>query len=488
MPVYSSLAIRENDSSEIRAWKQRTALKLLELRRALDEHIAGASGREEASVPACERSGREWLRLATWNIREFDTRKYGGRFKESLYFIAEIISHFDIVALQEVRENLSALNALMQFLGRHEWDYIATDVTEGSSGNGERMVFVYRKSVVRFTSIAGEVVLSRPEMIEGSSGICFRDDSGLKLTFPDGSSCIHSAGASVVKSGRKTLLSCDLEIPLPEGTKVVLPRGSKLVLPRASELPDSMRNGTVSFDFSTGSDWLKQVMIRPTANALSGVGLQFARSPFLVTFQAGWLRFILCTVHIYYGTGKSGLARRNEEIAKLTRFLAKRAASEHDSDADNFFFVLGDFNIIGKEHVTWKSLHSNGFRVPEQLRKIPAGSNVARDKAYDQIAFWQPSVSRKTGSPFIDVGNAGIFDYFRYVFRAGKDDPDGEEERYYAEKTRQHRLSYKEWRTYQMSDHLPMWIDLRTDFGTDYLSAIASLSRTPDAVRQGRAG
>ena len=26
------------------------------------------------------------------------------------------------------------------------------------------------------------------------------------------------------------------------------------------------------------------------------------------------------------------------------------------------------------------------------------------------------------------------------------------------------------WRTYQMSDHLPMWIELRTDYGKEYLS------------------
>ena len=28
-------------------------------------------------------------------------------------------------------------------------------------------------------------------------------------------------------------------------------------------------------------------------------------------------------------------------------------------------------------------------------------------------------------------------------------------------------------RTYQMSDHLPMWIELRTDFGDDYLKEVA---------------
>ncbi|WP_292003243.1 endonuclease/exonuclease/phosphatase family protein [Chlorobium sp.] len=472
MPVYSSLRIRENDAGHIRAWKKRTAEKLLVLRGALDAHIADASGGDSA-MPVPERNGRQWLRLATWNLREFDTPKYGGRLKESLYFIAEIISHFDIVALQEVREDLGSLRVLMEFLGEHEWGYIATDVTEGSSGNRERMVFVFQKNRVRFTSIAGEVVLDKSDVVTDFSAICFRDTSGLNVEFPEGSLFSHSGDVPVVKSKGKTFLQNDLEIPLPEGTRIVLPKGSSLVLPRAAEVPVSAATGQVELDFSVHKAWSKQAMVRPPADALTGVGLQFARSPFLVTFQAGWLKFILCTVHIYYGTGREGMVRRNEEIRKLTRFLSKRAESEHDSDAENFFFVLGDFNIVGKEHVTWQSLHSNGFRVPDQLRKIPVGSNVARDKAYDQIAFWQQPVAPHPGATFIDVGNAGIFDYFRYVFRRGADDPDGEDELYYAEKTKKYKLTYKEWRTYQMSDHLPMWIELRTDFGADYLSAVS---------------
>jgi len=31
---------------------------------------------------------------------------------------------------------------------------------------------------------------------------------------------------------------------------------------------------------------------------------------------------------------------------------------------------------------------------------------------------------------------------------------------------------YDDWRTYQMSDHLPMWVELRVDFGDEFLQAI----------------
>lgn len=33
--------------------------------------------------------------------------------------------------------------------------------------------------------------------------------------------------------------------------------------------------------------------------------------------------------------------------------------------------------------------------------------------------------------------------------------------------------NYKDWRTYQMSDHLPMWIELRVDFSREYINRIA---------------
>ena len=49
------------------------------------------------------------LLIATWNIREFDSATYGPRSKECLFYIAEIISSFDLVAVQEVNKNLEAI-------------------------------------------------------------------------------------------------------------------------------------------------------------------------------------------------------------------------------------------------------------------------------------------------------------------------------------------------------------------------------------------
>src|SRR4051812_45387044 len=57
--------------------------------------------------------------LATWNIREFERPTFGARLPETFYYLAEIISSFDLVAIQEVREDLTALRKLMDLLGPH---------------------------------------------------------------------------------------------------------------------------------------------------------------------------------------------------------------------------------------------------------------------------------------------------------------------------------------------------------------------------------
>jgi len=103
----------------------------------------------------------ESLILGTWNIRNFDDDRfnYGPRIIESFYYIAEIISRFDVIAVQEICEDLAPLDYLMKLLGQ-QYDYILTDVTHsGLGGNKERLGFIYDRNKVRFKGVAGEIVL-----------------------------------------------------------------------------------------------------------------------------------------------------------------------------------------------------------------------------------------------------------------------------------------------------------------------------------------
>ena len=60
------------------------------------------------------------------------------RFCTSFRDCAEIVSHFDLIAIQEVNENLADFQMLMELLGSW-WEYLVTDVTPGSAGNQERI-------------------------------------------------------------------------------------------------------------------------------------------------------------------------------------------------------------------------------------------------------------------------------------------------------------------------------------------------------------
>ena len=50
---------------------------------------------------------------------------------EDLYYIAEIISRFDVLAVQEICENLDPLDKIMMILG-YDFDYIVIKIRQNS--------------------------------------------------------------------------------------------------------------------------------------------------------------------------------------------------------------------------------------------------------------------------------------------------------------------------------------------------------------------
>lgn len=339
------------------------------------------------------------LKIATWNIREFAAANKGGeRLTESYYYIAEIIAAFDLVAIQEVRGDLSGLQKVMKLLGKH-WSYIVTDVTMGAQGNDERIAYIFDTGKVTFMNIAGELVLPERELV---------------------------------------------------------------------------------------ADGKKKV--------------QFYRTPFSCAFQAKWFKFILNTVHIRWGTS---IAARRQEIETVTRLIARR----DQADSLYSYILLGDFNLIDKD--TSKGMMSaiskNGYMVPEKLFKktqdiqdaMAARTGVkAKYTYYDQIAFSKAAFRKSPDTQqeeekqplkrvrkynFISEGNnAGIFNFYESVFRIDRNDKSADDEHIYKNDKNLFlngkaggNMNFKTWRTFQMSDHLPMWVELHIDFSDDYLQYLA---------------
>jgi endonuclease/exonuclease/phosphatase family metal-dependent hydrolase len=315
--------------------------------------------RTQLSREIPDKTSSATLLLATWNIRKFGEN----RRIESLYYLAEIISRFDLVAIQEVSPVLRGLDHLLYLLGDN-WDYIVTDSTEGSAGGSERMAFVYDKRKVTFKKIAGEIVLPKDELIAGD--------------------------------------------------------------------------------------------------------LQFARTPFCVSFQSGWFKFTLASVHIYFGSATGIDARRLAEIESIGKIIARRAQRE-----DRDYILLGDFNIVKYEDKTFQALERSGFTVPEGIRL--ESSDLNGTGHYDQIAF---KLRPQTEMLLYEEGKqrSGIFDFSQSVYRAEEMEI---YRRYFPQnvvegKTKAERERYylSSWRTFQLSDHLPLWVELQIDFSDHYLNRL----------------
>ena len=115
-----------------------------------------------------------------------------------------------------------------------------------------------------------------------------------------------------------------------------------------------------------------------------------------------------------------------------------------------------------------------------------AGPNIAQNKFYDQIAV-RPrpgyfEIAECDGKP-----SAGVVNFYETVFQPFADfeeyiplmkqvkptatrsnftfDSDGERR----DRPSQERWYRNFWRTHQMSDHLPLWASIRSDYSDDFL-------------------
>lgn len=149
-----------------------------------DEAVAGELAdldRELDTIPARQLDRN--LLVATWNLRAFGglTDKWVATADDSpkrdlagLRAIGQIVSRFDVIALQEIRGNLRALRHLLAWLNRDgdRWGLLLTDVTRGPAGNDERMGFLYDTRRVKPSGLACELVVppERDDIEPGAFG------------------------------------------------------------------------------------------------------------------------------------------------------------------------------------------------------------------------------------------------------------------------------------------------------------------------------
>lgn len=91
------------------------------------------------------------LLAATWNLTNFGVQK---RTSADLQLMAEVVGWFDLVAIQEVADDLTDLRDLMAHLP-DSYDVIISDI----GGNDERAGFIYDSAKVKRLELAAEVAI-----------------------------------------------------------------------------------------------------------------------------------------------------------------------------------------------------------------------------------------------------------------------------------------------------------------------------------------
>lgn len=287
---------------------------------------------EKARIPPSKLD--ETLNIATWNIREFGRKR---RKSAAIHFVAEIIDQFDLVAVTELRDDLTDLRRVADILGPY-WRVVFSDFNTDRAGNRERIGYLYDKRAVTFTGLAAE---------------------------PD---------------------------------------------------PPRKKDRTTNEYVSRITWW---------------------RSPYMASFRAGNFDFVLLTVHIRWGSGADA---RVPALKTLAKWIDKRRREKNVVDKD--IIVMGDFNIPKLDDNLFDAITSKGLTVPQVLRGTGHGSNLAKDKRYDQIFHY-----RRHTDVFKDVG--GVLDFYDDDWRA------------LFPKSRYPDMDKRAF-TYQLSDHLPLWVQIDT--------------------------
>ncbi len=173
--------------------------------------------------------------------------------------------------------------------------------------------------------------------------------------------------------------------------------------------------------------------------------LHWWRSPYIASFRAGDFDFILITAHIRWG---AGVKARLAPIQGIADWIEARRNEQHVIDKD--ILLMGDFNIPSTRSSLFRAITSRGLQMPRALLGIQ-GSNLAKKKRYDQILHY-PLITK------CFTGKGGVLDFYPYT---------GSYRRLFPG-TAMSKNAF----TYQLSDHLPLWVEVDVDTDDERLDQI----------------
>lgn len=102
-------------------------------------------------------------------IGSFNIRKLGAiknRTPQSWDFLAAMLRQFDLIAIQEIMDDLTGFEHLLALLGS-DYGMVVSDVTgatPGSSGNSERLGFLFNWKRIQRTALASDITFDRSDI------------------------------------------------------------------------------------------------------------------------------------------------------------------------------------------------------------------------------------------------------------------------------------------------------------------------------------
>lgn len=293
-----------------------------------------AALREHKQLREVPARRRDRLLLATWNVANFGVQQ---RREKDHRLIAEILGWFDLIAVQEVADDLTGLYAVRELLPQ-SYRLLISD----TAGNDERAAFVYDTDKVELLELVGR-----------------------------------------------------LSIPV---------------------------------------NALRHVKLPGVEQEFRG----FDRSPYLAGFQAGSFRFVLASVHLFFGSDDAeDMDRRSLEAYAVARWADLRRDDPHAYARD--IIALGDFNLpeVQADDPIFTALTRRGLVLPEHSTEV-GGSSLGGHKHYDQMAFFpgQTKEFNERIGPF-DFDNA----LFRELWNPKRPAP------------------FLAYTRYYVSDHRPLWAE-----------------------------
>lgn len=358
--------------------------------------------------------------LGTFNIRELG--KVSNRTPQSWQFLKLICSRFDLVAIQEVQDNLEGIRNLRKLLG-DKYGLVVSDTTgktPGSpTGSAERLAFLFRWKRIRRTELASDISYDR---------------SSVENTLLENRLAFNKA----LRDQQKALE--EWETLKTQGVKKDKP---KLALPRF---------------------------------------LTFIRQPHCASFEvvpkgtAKPYEFLLVNAHLLFGTNPN---ERRWEFDALIAWLSLRAKMRDDASYENII-MMGDCNLeFKKADVTrdeietqLKLLNSTKLKSKKAAKvNFPLldphpnrgliRTNARKNQTYDQIAIFAHDKRLPDYKANETAGTLGRDDYdygaFRFTDLIAKALFEADSYEGLKKKDQTFIIDRVQW---DISDHMPAWFRL----------------------------